>query len=102
MTDFSEEEDFSTAQADQSTIIAQFASEDGTVTGPPVDIPVNLNTEQLGELLNGYLENVHLFCLVATHCRRRKRCPICFSSMTPKLLQLCNKRLNTCRAALSR
>lgn len=39
-------------------VIAQFQNQDGETCGPPLNLPVDINPEQLALLLNKLLENV--------------------------------------------
>lgn len=43
--------------------LAQFQSESGEATGPPVELPLNLPREKLQQILNALLEQVCLFVL---------------------------------------
>ena len=43
-----------------STVVAQFKSPDGLITGPSLNLPIDVNPEQLHLLLNNLLQNVNL------------------------------------------
>lgn len=53
---------------ESETVIAQFKTEDGESTGPPLQIPLNASSSQLETLINHLLKNVW-FARVDAHTR---------------------------------
>lgn len=45
------------------TIQARFVSENGEEVGPPIDLPIEISTQQLELILNALLKNVSFFTI---------------------------------------
>jgi hypothetical protein len=47
----------------QSSIISLFTAQDGSRTGPPIDLPITSTSKQLEALVNTLLENEDTVCV---------------------------------------
>ena len=69
-------------------VLAQFKSEEGSLVGVPLDLPVDVNEASLADLCNVLLENVSLFTEIdwslALWCDIRTNLPLMSSSCTRK------------------
>ena len=45
-------------KSNDSSVIVQLHSESGESTGPPLDVPLSINSKQLQLICNSFLENV--------------------------------------------
>jgi len=45
-------------KSSDSSVIVQLHSESGEATGPPLDVPLSINSKQLQLISNSFLENV--------------------------------------------
>lgn len=85
-----------------ATVIAQFKSPEGETCGPPLNLPANVNPEQLALLLNNLLQNVCVIvsvtqqqssvlyvCITKRDYSRKTQCHMLFQLTRPKLSTTC-------------